>query len=1578
VADQPQALPTEAAATALAGRLADADPAVRRAAGDALALFGAHGLARLKEGLAHETAEAREAAAGAIGRGALKDALGDVVAAFTDGAASVRLAAITSAAQLSGGGDGLKQVLVDDDDPDVRRAAAHALATVAPDGTEPALIAALGDEAVRQTALASLDTIGWVPDSAIGEAILAMARRDWAALVALGDTSVPLLERALSDRSPDKGSVLLRASMIEALGKIGSADATRAVEACLNDIGGPARAQATREIGRLHAHAARGTGAVLQALLRDDPQGRVRVGAATALGMMRYTAATDDLRTAAEGDTEPTVRLAAAEALAGIGETGLLVDQLKSTSHEVRRRAAVKLGELEAAEAIDPLIGALGDAYATVRAAAFEALRRIGWTPVGVKRDPDDPRYSRWMTRAEQEARTGITAADQGKMLASDLAADDPLVRQAALEALAMRHDPKLAALATPMLEDPVLQVREAAAETLQTLDAVPTDGAAGAAWKIAMRDMQGAAMMGEVAKPALLRVLRDNDSDDRAEAVRTLAMLGGEDAEDALITALVDPTPFVRVNAALSLGIAGGKRAVPALAPLLANDHSTVRTAVGRTLSTMGKSGLEALVAALSHDADVARAAAARALKTAGEDANAAAGKLMGLLAGDLSESVRVAAAEALAGMPGPYPTLSVAALRDDSWRVRQKAAAALGTTAPEGAAEVLVRCLGDSYSGVRTAALKALDQVGWKPEGDVGDAMVRLAQEDWRGLARVGPAAIDLLGQTLIEKGPDKIAVERRVRAIETVEAIGLEHSPPGLADALRPTLDDVAGPVRAVAARACGRLGLTELGPRLLEMAAEDPHEYAQVCAAAGLGRAGNDTMAEKLHEIATTAVSPNVRLAACRALAGPAVGDIALLIVALRAPEPEVRQAAAKDLGEIGNQQAIEPLIDTLGDAVAWVRAAARTSLEQLGWQPVGIKAEGAAGYRRWLTLREIGGDGDNAVDQGALLIEALTHALPEVRRGALEALGDRGEAACAKAILPLLDDVEQMVRREAGLTLQALKALPKSGHASAAALVALGRMSDAVALGKDAVPSLLRALAEHGPEDREAVVSALAGTADKGAITAVVGALADDVAAVRAAAVVSYADSAGEKGVDKLAALIADSDDRVRATCATTLAGLGKKGVEALKTALAEGDGDVRVAVIRAIGALEKPGPKLITAIAKRVRADTDADVRVAAIVVLTGAIGVNALDVLAERLREDESFLVREAAATAIGDVNPKGIAELLVPALGDEYSEVREAALTGLAASGWEPQDGVTRATLALAAQDFATLATIGADAAPLIVQMLTEKSSAPDAQKKRAEAVRCLGKIGGPVAEGAVLEGFEDPSARVRAAAADASAWLGLKAAADALIAALEGDSDYRARARAASAIGVLGLVEAAPVLSLAASQDDDPTVRSAAAIALAGPGIGDLERLIHQLGDSDANVRQEAALELGRLGNPRALDPLISALSDAYSPVRTAAKESLSKLDWVPFGARRTPQSKGYDRWVLRQELLPKDETTPQLDVLIGAINLPDPTLRRAVAEAFGLRGDKSAAKHLKQMLKDADPAVIEVAKAALDSL
>ncbi|HET9931453.1 MAG TPA: HEAT repeat domain-containing protein [Polyangiaceae bacterium] len=66
-----------------------------------------------------------------------------------------------------------------------------------------------------------------------------------------------------------------------------------------------------------------------------------------------------------------------------------------------------------------------------------------------------------------------------------------------------------------------------------------------------------------------------------------------------------------------------------------------------------------------------------------------------------------------------------------------------------------------------------------------------------------------------------------------------------------------------------------------------------------------------------------------------------------------------------------------------------------------------------------------------------------------------------------------------------------------------------------------------------------------------------------------------------------------------------------------------------------------------------------------------------------------------------------------------------------------------------------------------------------------------------------------------------------------------------------------------------------------------ALSAPAKPRLDDLTTRLANSDFRVRVQAALELGRTGDARALSPLVSALDDPSAAVRAAAAAALGKL-------------------------------------------------------------------------------------------
>jgi len=112
---------------------------------------------------------------------------------------------------------------------------------------------------------------------------------------------------------------------------------------------------------------------------------------------------------------------------------------------------------------------------------------------------------------------------------------------------------------------------------------------------------------------------------------------------------------------------------------------------------------------------------------------------------------------------------------------------------------------------------------------------------------------------------------------------------------------------------------------------------------------------------------------------------------------------------------------------------------------------------------------------------------------------------------------------------------------------------------------------------------------------------------------------------------------------------------------------------------------------------------------------------------------------------------------------------------------------------------------------------------------------------------------------------------------------------------RAPAAEALGRIGAPAVDPLIATFKDWD----MRDAAAEALGQMGAPALEPLIGALKRGDRDVRQYAAVALGRIGDGMAAVPLIAALNDRGMLVREAAAGAL-----VRSAPRRWPSSRPQD--------------------------------------------------------------------------
>lgn len=320
-----------------------------------------------------------------------------------------------------------------------------------------------------------------------------------------------------------------------------------------------------------------------------------------------------------------------------------------------------------------------------------------------------------------------------------------------------------------------------------------------------------------------------------------------------------------------------------------------------------------------------------------------------------------------------------------------------------------------------------------------------------------------------------------------------------------------------------------------------------------------------------------------------------------------------------------------------------------------------------------------------------------------------------------------------------------------------------------------------------------------------------------------------------------------------------------------------------------------------------------------------GGLAVKALVSALKNDRHD----VRLCAATALGRIGDVQAIEPLVAALKDSDRHVRQRAAWALHHLKWQPASDTQQAILAIADQEWDEVVRLGAPAVEPLVAALKKWDS--HVQQRAAEA---LGKIGDARAIQPLVSALKAYDKDVRRSATEALGNIG-EAAVEPLVAAIM-DSDRNMRQCAAWVLHRLKWQPAddtqRAVLAIA-DQEWDKAVRL---------GVAAVEPLVAMLKNSDWDMRQSAAEALGKIGDARAVQPLLSLTKDsevageaaqamqailrnAVASVATETLLAVTDLAYVVHihretdgcgGHRRTGEAKldcGQLRQLARQELI-----------------------------------------------------------------
>jgi HEAT repeat protein len=651
--------------------------------------------------------------------------------------------------------------------------------------------------------------------------------------------------------------------------------------------------------------------------------------------------------------------------------------------------------------------------------------------------------------------------------------------------------------------------------------------------------------------------------------------------------------------------------------------------------------------------------------------------------------------------------------------------------------------------------------------------------------------------------------------------------------------------------------------------------------------------------------------------------------------LESSDTEERREAAVDLGRSG-RAAVPLLLRALGDRDWRVRKTAVEALVAFGG------AEVTAGLVQRLSAEDNAGARNSAIEAlvqlGSAsvgpLLPLLTTRDPDVRKFAIDILGDIRDISAVPDLIEALRDSDENVRVAAAEALGKLRdrravdpliaclSTYDQSWLDYAAAEALGEIGDERALGP-----LLAALGRSSL--REPVLEALGKIGNLNTLNPLIHGLADPLRIVREVSVVALCSiyrkstederprivsavrtASTDQALDFLDELIDTSGGELQRSAVAVLGWTGRTSA-AVKLFSLLREEELEEPVAQALRSIGQAG---VPSLLEHLSDDNVLARRVAAMVL--GDLGRREAEDALLALLDDENGHVRGTAAEALGRLKSATALAPLVRLLEDEYENVQECAIRALASIGddsifdtlladftaWET--GMRRNIVHLLGR-FATDRTLNALTFAL-------KDEEPDVRKA---VVVALSNQASVRTVRPLLLAITDDDPEVRMLAAEALAKTGAAEAGDALVPLLS-DEDLWVRAAAVRGLGRLDARRFGVVLTehLAGAQD------------------------IFLLALVDA---------LGACAVPEALVPLLARADHADPEVRKTVLQALASYAWDR--VRPTVLSRVFDpHWSVRKAAIEvlRSRRDASVDEVLGrmAEEDPDPSVRQAAHEAM----------------------------------
>jgi HEAT repeat protein len=416
----------------------------------------------------------------------------------------------------------------------------------------------------------------------------------------------------------------------------------------------------------------------------------------------------------------------------------------------------------------------------------------------------------------------------------------------------------------------------------------------------------------------------KDQSDQKVREAVQVLGSIRDTRAVVPTVELLEHPSDGVRREAAKALGIMGGYPSIIPLIDCLSDPDPVVQHTAAKSLEKLKPLSVMPLIAALQND-DLDRVW--RVVTVLGNIADSrAVDPLVGLLTHG-SDTIRMEAVVALGKINNPdvLPKL-VIALGDDLPAIASIAADSFvkrGTIS----VDPLIAALGNDDQETVIRAARALGRIGDIRAVDPLIGLLQFPVQRVRSAASIALGGIKdtraiehLISMLKNEEG------ESRQAAAEALVAIGRETALPLIGHQ-----GEGSDAFRNISIGIISAIGKPAI-PDLIDTV-EKGDEHAQTFAADALVAIG-DSAVKSLFDAFSTESSP-LNDCVVDILWRIGQGNIDVIAAGLKDREETVKIAVAELLGQMDDDQAVQPLVEALFD---WqVRDAAARSLDRLGWQ-----------------------------------------------------------------------------------------------------------------------------------------------------------------------------------------------------------------------------------------------------------------------------------------------------------------------------------------------------------------------------------------------------------------------------------------------------------------------------------------------------------------------------------------------------------------------------------------------------------------------------------------------------------------